>query len=99
MRGWEIGGHHGLQEEQDDLVSLDPKNAHEDRLDNRQECDDDWRSWHLDEPQPDVDDEWDEMLLRVRKQHRHLFSLASQTAASEVKRRMLASPRLGRWTL
>ena len=53
-----------FQEEQDDLVSLDPVNAHEDRLDNRQECDDDRRSWHLDEPQSDVDErDEDEELL------------------------------------
>ena len=67
MRGWVIGGEPGLQEEQDDLVSLDPVNAYEDRLDNRQESDDDWRSWHLDEPQPDVDEEWDEDEEPIRR--------------------------------
>ena len=43
MRGWEIGGQPDLREEE--FVRLDLGNAYEDREDNRQEDDDEWRNW------------------------------------------------------
>ena len=64
MRGWEIGAHPDLQEDDDVFIILDSRNGFEDREDNGQEDDDKWRNWSMDDPDPELEhpDERDEDL-------------------------------------
>ena len=59
MRGWEVGGEHFFEEDEDDLVICDPKNADVDGQDSRLD-EDEWGNCRVDDPELDPVDDWDE---------------------------------------
>ena len=57
LRCWEVGGQPEIQKEQEDLMRFDLDREYVDEKDFGQDNDSEWRSWHMDDPEPDSHDD------------------------------------------